>query len=64
MLLLQEEQINNILESTINHLGAAEPVKEGEKVCYPGQRTAQTRADNNKNGVVADEAVWNDVCNL
>ncbi|MCB2342564.1 3-dehydro-L-gulonate 2-dehydrogenase [Clostridium estertheticum] len=59
-----EEQINNILESTINQLGAAEPVSEGGKVCYPGQRTAKTREDNDKNGIVADETIWNDICNL
>lgn len=59
-----EEQINNILESTINQLGAAKPVSEGGEVCYPGQRTTKTREDNNKNGIVADETIWNDICNL
>ena len=59
-----EEQINNILESTINQLGSAEPIKDGGKVCYPGQRTSKTREDSNINGIVADEAIWKDICNL
>jgi len=59
-----EEEINNILESTINHLGTAEPIEDGGKVYYPGQRTAKTREENSKNGILADETVWNEVCNL
>ena len=59
-----EEEINNILESTINQLGNAEPVEDGGKIYYPGQRTAQTREQNSKNGIVVDETVWNEVCNL
>jgi 3-dehydro-L-gulonate 2-dehydrogenase len=59
-----EDEVNNILENTVNQLTNAEPAKEGGKVCYPGQRTAQTREDSNANGVVVDETVWNDVCNL
>ncbi|MBK5215888.1 MAG: Ldh family oxidoreductase, partial [Candidatus Pacebacteria bacterium] len=59
-----EEQINNILESTINQLATTEPIKDGGKVYYPGQRTAQTREESNKNGIIADETVWNEVCNL
>jgi len=59
-----EEEINNILDSTIKQLGAAEPVTEGGKVYYPGERTVKTREDNIKNGIVTDETVWNEVCNL
>lgn len=58
------EEIERIIESTINQLNSAEPIKEGGAVCYPGQRTASTREDNNLNGIVADETVWNEVCNL
>ncbi|MGK0465619.1 3-dehydro-L-gulonate 2-dehydrogenase [Clostridium sp.] len=59
-----EEQINNILESTINQLATTEPIKDGGRVYYPGQRTALTREDSNKNGITADETVWNEICNL
>ena len=59
-----EEQINNILESTINQLRKAEPVTDGGKVYYPGQRTVETREDSNKNGIIADETVWNEICSL
>jgi 3-dehydro-L-gulonate 2-dehydrogenase len=59
-----EEQINNILESTINKLATTEPINDGGKVYYPGQRTVKTREDSNKNGITADETVWNEICNL
>jgi 3-dehydro-L-gulonate 2-dehydrogenase len=59
-----EEQINNILQSTIDNLTAAVPAKEGDMVCYPGQRTTMTREVNNTNGVVVDETVWKEVCSL
>jgi 3-dehydro-L-gulonate 2-dehydrogenase len=59
-----EEQINNILESTINQLANTKPIKEGGKVYYPGQRTVQTREESIKNGILADETVWNEICNL
>lgn len=59
-----EEEIGNIVENRIAHLEAAEPVKEGEKVGYPGRRTALTRREHLENGVVVDKAVWDEVCNL
>ncbi|MBK5240360.1 3-dehydro-L-gulonate 2-dehydrogenase [Clostridium sp.] len=59
-----EEEINNILESTINHLSTAEPIEDDGKVYYPGQRTVKTREDSLENGIVADETVWNEICNL
>jgi len=59
-----EEQIDNILESTINQLANTEPIKEGGKVYYPGQRTVKTRKESIKNGILADETVWNEICNL
>jgi 3-dehydro-L-gulonate 2-dehydrogenase len=59
-----EEEINNIIESTVNQLLNVEPIKEVEKVYYPGQRTSQTRYKSMKDGVVADETAWNEICNL
>lgn len=59
-----EKEINNILERTISNLRAAEPVKEGGSINYPGERTSETREEHNKNGVVVDESVWNEVCGL
>lgn len=59
-----EEEINNILESTINQLSNAEPIKDGGKIYYPGRRTVRTREENKKEGIVADETVWKDVCKL
>lgn len=59
-----EEEINNILERSIGNLRAAEPVKEGGRINYPGERTSETRKEHIENGVVVDESVWNEVCNL
>ncbi len=59
-----EEEINRILESTISQLGSAVPTKEGGKIYYPGERTMQTREDSDRDGIIVDETVWNEVCNL
>jgi 3-dehydro-L-gulonate 2-dehydrogenase len=59
-----EEEINRILESSISQLGSAVPTKEGGRVYYPGQRTAQTREESDRDGIIVDETVWNEICNL
>lgn len=59
-----KEEIDNILDSTIDQLNSAEPVKEGDKAYYPGERTAKVREDSMKNGIIADESVWKEVCSL
>lgn len=59
-----EEEINNILEKAISNLRAAEPVKEGGSINYPGERTAETRKEHDEKGVIVDESVWNEVCSL
>jgi 3-dehydro-L-gulonate 2-dehydrogenase len=59
-----EEEIEAIIESTAKQLEAAEPERAGEKVYYPGQRTRITRDENQRLGILADETVWKEVCNL
>jgi len=59
-----EEEIEAILESSINQLHNAVPEKEGGRITFPGERTAQTRKESNELGVLAAKTVWNDVCNL
>lgn len=59
-----EEEINNILESTINQLNTAVPTEDGGKVYYPGQRTTETREESSEKGILADETVWKTVCDL
>ena len=58
------EEIDRILESTVAQLKAAEPVREGGRITYPGERTAQTRRENDEQGIPADESVWQEVCRL
>lgn len=59
-----EDEIDQILKNNINHIHSAIPVKEGTKVTYPGERTLETRKENSELGVLVDEGIWNEVCNL
>ncbi|MEM1483308.1 3-dehydro-L-gulonate 2-dehydrogenase [Oscillospiraceae bacterium PP1C4] len=59
-----EAEIEAILESSIDQLHNAAPEKKGGRVTFPGERTVETRNQSNELGVLADETVWNDVCNL
>lgn len=59
-----EQEIEAILESTAKQLATAELDKADGKVYYPGQRTILTREENSRLGILVDETVWNDVCNL
>lgn len=58
------EEIDHILESTVAQLKAAEPVREGGEITYPGERTVRTRRENDRQGIPADESVWQEVCRL
>jgi 3-dehydro-L-gulonate 2-dehydrogenase len=59
-----EAEIDRIIEETVIHVNSAQPVKEGGEVTFPGQRTVNTREENIEKGILADEAVWNEVCGL
>lgn len=59
-----EQEIEAILQSTVNQLATAEPERTGGTISYPGQRTAVTREENSKLGILVDETVWSDVCKL
>lgn len=59
-----EEEIDTIIESTVQHLSSAEPERTDGIIYYPGQRTLLTREENSRLGIPVDETVWNDVCTL
>jgi 3-dehydro-L-gulonate 2-dehydrogenase len=59
-----EEEIEKILNSSVEQIHSSIPVREGTKVTYPGERTLATRRENMELGVPVDEAVWEDVCKL
>lgn len=51
---LQDKLIEEIIEFTQN----VEPIIPGDKIYYPGERSAQTRARNLKEGVFVNENIW------
>jgi 3-dehydro-L-gulonate 2-dehydrogenase len=59
-----EQEIEAILASTLEQLAKTEPERDGGNVHYPGQRTVLTRDENSRLGIVVDESVWSEVCNL
>lgn len=59
-----QEQAEEMLQRRIDAVHNAIPEQEGGQVSFPGERTAQTRAEHLKNGVEVDETVWAEVCRL
>lgn len=59
-----KEEVATILNDTINQIHAANPVTEGRPARYPGEGTLKARETNNKEGILVNEAVWNEVCSL
>ena len=59
-----EQEVEEMLTRRIDRVHHAKPQREGDTVSYPGERTAETRADHLANGVEVDESVWNEVCAL
>lgn len=59
-----EEEIEAILDGSVNQIHNSMPVKEGGKITYPGERSLQTRKENSELGVIVDEGVWKEVCSL
>ena len=50
-----------IVDEIVAFVQAAAPIREGEAVQYPGQRSLATRRDAMANGVVVDQKVWEQV---
>ena len=59
-----EEEIEGILDSSVDQIHSSIPVREGGSVTYPGERTVATRKENMELGVPVDETVWEAVCSL
>ena len=58
------EDVQQMLDGIVETIHNAEPVEEGGKVYFPGERTAITRETNLEAGVVVDPRVWEEVCLL
>lgn len=57
---LQNRFINEIIEYSKN----ITPIKTGEQVYYPGERSIKAKLDNQKNGMIVSKEVWNKVLKL
>lgn len=57
---LQEQLINEI----INYTHDVEPMNLGDKIYYPGERSAATRNKNMKEGIPVDKSIWKKIMEL
>ena len=57
---LQERLIDEIIDFTHN----ATPINTGDKVYYPGERSAQKRVKNLEEGIVVDKSIWEKIMML
>ena len=58
--LFAEQVVNDAVE----YLHQAELAEDHKGVSYPGERTAKTRAENDKNGIPVNEEIWETVKKL
>jgi len=61
---LDREYLDNIIEETIQNVHGSEPLKEGENIFYPGERTIITRIDNQRLGIPVHNETWRKILNL
>ncbi len=59
-----EEFTEQVADGVADYVNASEPAEDGKRVGYPGQSTADTRADHLAHGIVVDEGVWANVLAL
>lgn len=53
-----------LIDEIIDFTHDVAPIKAGEKTYYPGERTAQTRAKQLKEGVVVNDSIWEKILSL
>ena len=54
----------NIIDEIINFTHDVEPINAGDKIYYPGERSAQTRLNNLEQGIFVNESIWKDIMKL
>lgn len=57
---LQERLVNEIIDYTHD----VEPMNLGDKIYYPGERSAATRNKNMKEGIPVDKSIWRKIMEL
>ena len=52
------------MDEIIDFTRDVEPINPEQKIYYPGERSAQTRAKNLKEGIVINERIWEKIMSL
>ena len=55
------ERCEAIANEIVDAVHACPPVKEGQRVRYPGEQTLKVRAENQKLGIPVEEATWAEI---
>ena len=58
LILGDSDEYEKITESTIASIKSSTPIKEGEEIYYPGERTLKSRNENLQIGVPVDKDIW------
>ena len=60
----QPEMHQNLIEQILSFTKSSEPVENGGKIWYPGEKTLITRKKNLAEGIPVQEEIWQAVCKL
>ena len=58
------KDIDTIADELIDYIHATTPIRENERISYPGERTLQIRQENLEKGIPIDETRWRQVLEL
>jgi len=61
---MTEEQMESIIQGTVDQLRNSTPIQEGTTVRYPGEGQASARERSKTEGIHADDSVWEKVKSL
>lgn len=62
--LVSPERAAEIADQVVEDVLGSQPVEEGGRVVYPGQRRLEVRAENLKLGIPVNERVWSKILSL
>nr|WP_238947987.1 3-dehydro-L-gulonate 2-dehydrogenase [Clostridium sp. YIM B02569] len=62
--ILGKDQVEQLLDNTVEYIKGAQPTKDGGEIYYPGENSKNKREDQMKNGIVVDDGVWNELLSL
>ncbi len=56
-----KQMTESIVDTVLSDIASSEPIKEGHKILYPGERAYATRLENLKNGIPVQDKIWNEI---